>query len=121
LTTIHIKGKIVFYIFYSFLSTITKHDKKKNNHFILYITTEHNSISIFFYFLSLLSPLSLSLLSRIVTKHCLENIQVCMLMLCYGDKKKTLNVKQNILLSRKLLGIVIKLENTVVLNFSSSR
>ena len=44
-----------------------------------------------------------------------------MLMLCYGDKKKTLNVKQNILLSRKLLGIVIKLENTVVLNFSSSR
>jgi hypothetical protein len=43
-----------------------------------------------------------------------------MLMLCYGDQK-TLTIKQNILLLRKLLGIVIKLENTVVLNFSPSR
>jgi len=67
LTTINIKGKLDFFIFYSILSTINKRDTEID-FFILYITIKYSFVSIFFSILSYLSPLTLFFLSRIITK-----------------------------------------------------
>jgi hypothetical protein len=113
-----LKVKYFFYI----LFFLVHHNqiRYKNNHFVLYIISEHNSMSIFFYVLSPLSPLSLSLLSQTITKCGLRNIQVCMLVLYCGDQKN-FKCKTKYPSLRGLLDIVIKHENTVVLNFSLSR